>query len=173
METNISFLSKDNLIKHNEYLKRLKLEYAILEKSYTELKGLCSKEILRTNLQREIRLEAYSSKIEIELHELFFSSFSELHTVSKFPFVNSFTQASFLYDAEEKIKCTNAQFIIFYKTKSGFLKYQLLKNFSDALEAEPHLCIDLCEHSYFSDYGFDRQRYVKEALFHLNFNKFN
>ena len=171
MEPVISFLSKDNLIKHNEHLKRLRLEYAILEKSYLELRGLRSAEILKTNLKRNIKLEAYAASFEIELHELFFSSFLNKNILSKIPFINNSSQAGFLYEAEQEIRCVEGVFFIIYKNKNGFINYQIIKSFADIPEADPQLCIDLCEHSYFSDYCFDKARYIKEALFYLNFNK--
>lgn len=171
MENGISFLSKDNLIKHNEYLKRLRLEYAILEKSFSELKGLSSGRILKTNLERGTKLEAYEAKFEIELHESFFSSFSHKNCISRLPFLNNTSQAGFLYEIECEIKSREPLFLIIYKTKNGYLSYQLIKSYTDIPRAEPQLSLDLCEHSYFSDYGFDKQRYIRCALSTLDFNK--
>ena len=34
--------------------------------------------------------------------------------------------------------------------------------------AAPALAIDVCEHAYFMDYGFDRERYLVSALPYLN-----
>ena len=35
----------------------------------------------------------------------------------------------------------------------------------------PCLCIDLYEHAYFGDYGFDRKRYISAALSVLDLSK--
>ena len=35
----------------------------------------------------------------------------------------------------------------------------------------PLVCIDVCEHAYFLDYGFDKERYLKSALPYLDITK--
>ena len=48
---------------------------------------------------------------------------------------------------------------------------------SDALDAFlraqrlPCLCVDVCEHAYLQDYGFEKEAYVRAAVAHLDVAK--
>ena len=113
------------------------------------------------------------TKLEIELHELFFSSFFEKNMKAKLPFYNNSSQAGFLYEAEREAVLGDGLFLIICKSNKGVICKSLIRTYAEFPESKPLLCIDLCEHSYFSDYSFDKRRYVREALLHLNFNKMN
>jgi superoxide dismutase len=41
------------------------------------------------------------------------------------------------------------------------------------LQGKPILALDLCEHAYFGDYAFCKERYIKEALRYINTDVFN
>jgi len=167
----IHFLSKESLIRHNEYLKRLRLEYAILEKSYPVLHGKSSCEIMHLDLARGLRVEAYASRLEIELHELFFSSFSEANQSAKLCFRNNISRAGFLYDAENSAIDTKGVFLIIFKSRNGCIDYKIITSYCDVLTENAMLALDLCAHSYYQDYGFDKRRYLRAALSCINLNK--
>lgn len=171
----INFLSEENVVKHREYLKELKLLYSVLEKSYPSLlnKEICDIERLR--LPGEIKKEALMRKNEITLHELFFDSFSNKKVRCNYVSDCYGSEASFLYEIERAAFCERGiGFLVVginEKSKPDFYFCEDRELFS--LKFRPVLAIDMWEHAYISDYGFDRKKYIKSALFHLNLDKIN
>ena len=45
------------------------------------------------------------------------------------------------------------------------------KNGEHFIKGEPRLAIDLCEHAYFIEYGFDKERYLEDLLRHLDLSR--
>jgi len=170
----MDFLSQDTQLKHREFLNQRRLQYSVLEKSYRSLAGCSLREIEGKRLPRDAKREAFSLKAEILLHELYFDSFSDKFTPSEA--VKRFfgSEASFLYEIESSLRETRAVGFLLVYSDGGKLKFSHIYDDFDILaDAKPLLAVDLWEHAYFSDYGFDRARYIKNALLHLDFNKIN
>lgn len=169
------FLSEESVLRHKEYLRGLKLKYSVLEKSYPEIRGLELGEIYRARIDGGTREECLSLFTKIMMHDLYFNSFcDELH--NSMPVRESFgSEANFLYEIELEISQHEAAgFLLIFFDRKKRLKFKILEGFSEILlSSAPVLALDLYEHAYFSDYGFDRKRYVKSALSHLNLNKIN
>ena len=160
------FISEEALRLHNDYLKNLKLQYSVIEKSIPEIKNADFDSILKRRNMR-YRDELVSLRAEILCHELFFKSFGEAYQSSLS--VRKFyrTEASFTYDLYEKCKDKSAAFLVIC-VQNNAINSILLNNPADIFRIKsPCLCIDLCEHSYFLDYGFDKERYVSSLLPYL------
>ena len=68
-----------------------------------------------------------------------------------------------LYEAEVMARTINCGFIYIYINKIGKIEIS-----SDAEEVfinfNPILALDMYEHSYFLDYGFKKDKYIRAAL---------
>lgn len=139
----VSFLSEENIALHREYLASMRARRKM---------GLCE------GREREVN-EAILS------HELYFSSFARQRRPCERARRGFGSESALCYE----LKC-------FALTKgSGFLYIVPLSRYpyigyssrgADAYRAR--LCIDLFEHAYFLDYGFDFERYLCCALSHLD-----
>ena len=169
------FLSADNVLRHKEFLKELKLKYSVLEKSYPEINDRTLSDIIRLHLGHNETKEILDLSSKILMHELYFNSFSEELCRSEAVRKYFGSEANFLYEIEREISSNEGQgFLLVFCDRKNQLSFKSLNDFSNILLSSiPLLSIDLYEHAYFLDYGFERKRYVKNALSHLNLNKIN
>lgn len=163
------FLSEESVREHKAYLASLKLKYSILEKSIPRLKGVTLEEIYGLHLSRSERREAVELYCEIRLHEVFFSSFSEhVGVPSRFIQEEYGSCASFIHEMQRASR----------RLSFGFACYCILgregrivasRNYEEIFEAgTPVLALDVFEHAYFRDFGFDKGRYIASSLSHLD-----
>ena len=163
-----SFLSEESVLRHKSYLRQLELEYSVLLASEAGLNGKCAAEIALMRINSDIREEAYFKCREIELHKLYFCSFvNENKRCENLP--DGFrSPAELLYEiyrVANDVQC--ADFIVLLGDKrNGRIRISSDKKIG--IYDEPLLALDLCEHAYFSDYGFLREQYLKNAISHLN-----
>lgn len=163
------FVSEENRKMHEEYLRKLKLEYSIYEKSYPSLLGKSPNEILRLRaLSRSEREAAALKKGEILAHELYFNSYGEKNSPSAKIREAYGSEANFLYELSQRCMSTDGGFILVCRDSRGKIAvlygtefYSMFSDFS------PLLAVDLCEHAYFYDYGFNKKSYINSALMHL------
>ncbi|MBO5909460.1 MAG: hypothetical protein J6Q67_06795 [Clostridia bacterium] len=162
------FLSEENIKMHLEYLNKQKLVYSILQKSYPKLTNDI-KMVYQQNLPREIKKEALTLLCDIKSHEMFFNSF--INTPPKCKNIKKF------YSSEERL--IYEVYLLAKNNKHGFIYICLDKNAAPIIQYrsepsdifiryEPVLAFDLCEHTYFKDYGFNRERFLGNSLGHLN-----
>lgn len=137
-----SFLSEENIRRHEEYLNNLRLKLSILEKS--------DPSVIRAGSQMK-REESELIK-EIKSHELFFDSFTQEQGAG--------------HDRERyEIYCRCIE------RECGFLYIYYdrgIKKGFDMPRVEKCLCIDLFEHCYFLDYGFKKDKFLKNCISHLD-----
>ena len=167
----MQFLSERNIEMHEEYLKKLKLKYGVFEKSYPTLCGAGLREIYRARLPLSEREEAARLFAEIRAHGIFFSSFANKNL--RCPRIERAfgSVASFLYEIGEYLKGSRADFLFIFEEK-GKIRFKAECEYEWILEKfAPPLALDLCEHAYFSDYGFDREGYISSAISHFDFSK--
>ena len=163
------FLSEESISLHKEYVRQKRLKYSILESYLPELRGASVADLFRLRMGKKDRADALSLLPEIVLHDVFFSSFCEEKNPSSRAIAELYgSEASFL----------NVLYRLALKHPYGFIgigRRASVCVFSGDAEAlrydAPLLAIDLCEHAYFPDYGFDRERYLVEALSHLDLKK--
>ena len=173
MEGILSFISDEAYTAHLDYVNTMKLKYSILEKSYPIVKGRSLLEIGKQRLPKDVKCEMINLRCEILCHELYFSSFGEKFEFSKTINERFGSVPSFLYNLQKIAMNTPFGFLIIYECREEFLIYAG-SDYSDILlRYNPILSLDLCEHAYFSDYGFSKDKYVKEALSYLKVSVFD
>ena len=166
------FLSEDSVARHKEHVRQIHLRYSILQKSETIFKNRDIREIPWQKLPSDLRSEAYSYLSEIELHDAFFSSFTDL-TFLPLPenclgYGNAQQLLNHLYRlGKEGV----GGFAVVYKVGRKILVKRLLPPYRELLTIRPLLALDLAEHAYFPDYAFDMERYLLAALPHLDVSR--
>ena len=159
------FLSEENIKKHLDHLRTMKLKYSILEKSMPEIKGKSISEISKSTINRKVKNEALELFWYIKSHELFFNSFTENPTLTEEMRKQSFSKEKFIYDVICEAKEKNYGFLFVYLDKQGKIKTSFASEFEGAfVKYEPKLCMDLYEHTYFSDYGFQKEKFLRGAF---------
>ncbi len=168
----MDFISLTNYELHREHLRQLKLRMSIFEKSYPEIKGKSPKQILKLPIERTERELAAGLLADILAHELFFSSFSSPNLIC--PSIRGVygSEANFIY----QLSCAaenRGGFLFIQTDRRGSPTFRVYNDPIMAFLSQeiPVLAIDLCEHSYFYDYFFDKQSYVRAALSHLDLSK--
>ena len=164
-----SFLSERNLNLHREYIENCRLRLSILEKSgfqignksYFELCGMRN---------CEAKAEILKLAGEIYRHELYFGSYGIGGENCGCLKERYGSVAGFLYEVEKTAMREEGGFILVYFDGSsaviGHSSRELHRRYG-----APKLAIDLAEHAYFLDYGFDKKRYVRAAVSHLQLLK--
>ncbi|MBO5906844.1 MAG: hypothetical protein J6Q85_01640 [Clostridia bacterium] len=164
------FLTKENITDHFSYLKGLRLRYSILEKSIPEIKGKSVCEIYRMRIKQEIKNEILPLINSIICHKIYFSSFSERPaTCSKIKELY-ISEPSFLYELYEIGRSANGGFLLI--GRDGVApRVTVCSDFSASIPSGVCLALDLCEHAYFLDYRFAKEKYLKAMLQFLNLSR--
>ena len=173
-ENMLSFLSENTCRLHKEYLNTQKLRFSILTKSEPRLLGLdvCEIRVARA-IPQDIREEAITALSEIRAHELYFNSFAPCGTRSPYVKEKYGSESSFLYSILCDVKHFGEGFCFIVKhggdifAKNTKFPAEIYMN----MKTTPLLCVDLYEHAYFCDYGFEKEEYLAAALSHLDLSK--
>lgn len=162
------FLSEDNIKRHLAYFRNYKLKLSIMEKSIPELRGRTMSEIARMPFDRETREEALKLHFAIKAHECFFNSFTETTARSETVFKTYPSMERFAYELYLEAMENGCGFLFVYLDR-GQPKTLFMNRYDRAfMRIEPRLAIDLFEHTYFPDYGFEKERFVRAAIMYLN-----
>lgn len=169
------FLSVESIDKHKDYLKTLNLRYSILKKSVGALNGKSFKEIYGMRLDRDIKREALELLYEIEMHNIYFSSFSpDKSYISSLKIREQYkNEANFLNSVYKAALKINHGFLLLFCDGKGICIAEgnmdkLLFGFG-----KPMLALDMCEHCYYTDYGFNKKEYLLNAIPALKLNIFD
>ena len=166
------FLSEDNINEHLDYLYKLRLKYSLLVKSIPEIKGKNIVDLLRSGINRKIQEEAIDLLWQIKSHELFFDSFAINTSFNASKKINNLSYERFIYDFLIESKCKDLGFMYICKGKNGQIVTKYSYSFDDAfIHYEPILCIDLFEHTYFLDYRFNKEKFLKNALVYFDIGR--
>lgn len=159
-----AFLSEEAIFLHKDYLNDLRLRYSVMEKSFPEIKNADLRRLLK--MRHRYKNEIISLKAEIICHELFFDSFGDAYQGSSAVRECFRTEASFLYEVSEASNHGACYTVISHE--KGKVSVIPITNATDVFKIRnPLLCIDLHEHSYFLDYGFNKDRYISNLLPYL------
>lgn len=166
------FLSEENTALHREYVRQKKLKYSIIESSIPILKGAEVKDIYRMKISTLDKADAIDLLSEIKAHDIFFSSFSSVQYPRSEMVANAYgSEANFLNHLYRRCLLQRYGFVFIYAVGDRIA----VKEFSDTENAfrfgTPILSIDVCEHTYFMDYGFDKERYLLSSLPYLDISK--
>lgn len=171
----LEFLTEENLEIHRQYIKQEKLKLSIFEKSIECIKNKNIKDIIRQKIKRKDKLDVLSLLSNIKLHEIFFASFGEnKYQPSAAASLNFGSEGGFLNAVYRASMSINHGFTVVY-LKDGKIAVEAMERelFKLFIPSEPILAVDLSEHSYFLDYGFDKERYLLSALPYLDLSKLN
>ena len=159
------FLSDGNIERHLEHLRQMRLRYSILEKSVPRFKGCSMSNIMRLNIDRDVKDEALSLMWNIQSHECFFDSF-DIKQSNVNP--TNISKERLLYEIYTEAMKRDYGFIyIFSQKQSGVHMIFSDKNDGAIIKNKPLLALDLYEHAYFLDYGFNKKRFLQNALPYL------
>ncbi len=168
------FLSEENIEFHSEYVRMKRLKYSIFESSFPKLSDAKFTDIIQSKLSRCDKQEALELLSDISIHDVYFSSYSTCK------FAHS-SIVSELYGSEARL--LNEIYECGMRLQHGFVSVYfqrgriVVRSFVDPIDAmrfaTPILAIDVCEHAYFLDYGFDKERYLIASLPYLNIAKFS
>ena len=165
------FLSEDNIKRHLEHYRTQKLRLSIIEKSFPLLKGRTIGVIWRLSIDRTARAEAIWLKWYIESHGCFFDSFSISLQKSKIISKAYSSCEKFLYEIYLEAMKREYGFLYVYLDKGApKIIFEAEPNIA-FLKVKPILCFDLYEHTYFSDYIFGKEKFIRSALTYLNTGK--
>lgn len=163
------FLSEENIKRHVEHLRTLRLKYSVLEKSLPEIKDRDIISISRSAINRKVKEEALELLWLIKSHELFFNSFSENPVWCEGVRKHNSSRERFVYDVLMEAKDKDCGFLYIYPDKQKKLITVYTDRFDGAfVKYEPRLCLDLYEHTFFSDYGFKREKFLRNALMYFD-----
>ena len=167
-----AFLDAESIGEHMEYLRGLKLRYSILEKSIDGIRGKSVGDIMKMKLSRGEREDIMRLLPEIRLHEIFFNSFSGNRFVNSELVREGFgSEGAFLNELYRLCMRTEYGFVsVCVRGREIYLVGggEYPRHFQSA---EPILCIDLCEHAYFSDYRFCKDEYLQRALMYFDISR--
>lgn len=163
------FLSEENIKRHLEYLRTLRLRYSVLEKSLPELSGKNIIEIARLGISKKVKEEALELLWQIKSHELFFNSFCEAPSWPETIRRRNSSRERFAYDLLMDARGRDYGFLYVFSDRQEKLVTVYTDRFDGAfVKYEPRLCLDLYEHTYFTDYGFKKERFLRGALSYLD-----
>lgn len=166
------FLSEENIALHLEYVRDKRLKYSIIESSFPMLSGKSVHDVFRMKLNPRDKLDAVDLLSEIKLHDIFFSSFSK----TQYPRCREIeekygSEAEFLNSLYRLASSRAHGFALVYLHGTR-IEIDATSDYPSAFRiGQPVLAIDICEHSYFMDYGFDKERYLISMLPYLDITK--
>ena len=163
------FLSERSIRLHREYLKDIKLKISVFEKSYPILSGVNIEDIPRVKILPFERELFFRLKCEELLHEVYFSSFDMCRKRCDKISREYGSEANFLYNIIRESEGKTGYIVIYLDGDKP--RYYIGNDYRALLKIKPILVVDLMEHSYFLDYAFDREKYLKNALNSLNLAK--
>lgn len=165
------FISEESVNLHKKYLEDLKLKYSILEKSIPEIKDMDMRSLQNARI-KHYKKEVMELKYNIMCHDLYFSSFGQEYQSSEVVKKLYRSEASFLYELYNMAKCCKNGGFLLICVEKGKIYTHIGHNMFDAyIRQTPVLAIDLCEHTYFLDYEFNKDLYIERALKYINLNK--
>ena len=163
------FLGERAIELHKEYVEECRLRLSILGKSGYDIEGKRYPELYRARLG-DARGEILALSREVYLHELYFDSFCQGGATSATVKRDFRSTASFLYALERLAMSSDGGFLLVSRVGDG-VDMTVSTSPLERMRGTPILALDICEHAYFIDYGFDKLSYVRGALSRLNLSK--
>ena len=162
-----AFLTEENILIHKEYMRTLRLRHSIMEKSIPEIKGKNIFEIEKMRISTSKKDDVLPNYREYLAHELYFNSFSLDRFSPKcvtgyYSSIESFFYEIYLLASE---KAFGFIFVFLDERERAIIHHS---EDMKRVRVAPRLAIDVSEHSYFLDYRFDKEKYLRSAISNLN-----
>lgn len=168
----LPFVSEENYAKHKAEVEKRRLRLHVLEKNCPEAPRLDAAGIMRRQRRIPDAVSMASLRADVDLHRLYFDSFSERVMIPSTAAKSFFGSEAALLSSmlREGMKLAYG-FVCLVRDKRGVLSVRASSELLQLYDnAQPILAVDVCEHAYYGDYGFDKERYLKAALPHLRLN---
>lgn len=165
------FLSEDNLNLHISHMRNASYKYSILEKSIACLQDKSLYDLPYLRLSRDDREEAINLLSYIESHKCYFDSFAHLN--KKCDSVRKYfgSEEKFLYEIFETSRYESHAFLYVYLDNRNKPQVEVAAPENIYTKYNPVLALDLYEHAYFMDYGFEKEKYLRGAISRLDIEK--
>lgn len=164
-----SFLSPTAEREHREYLTTLKNRANIWKKNGFDIGKITERDILSSRLHKEEREMLAELKHDVEMHELYFSSFSGTYMPCASVKRSFGSENNFAYELSRFAEKKKLGFVCVYTDRSGRVGFCGSERLP--VGAFPRLAIDVSEHAYFRDYGFKKEKYLRAAIARLDFSR--
>lgn len=159
----LPFIDEENYKMHLEYVNLLRVRLSAFRKMRGDndsgKSAIAKREVYVAN--------------EVLLHEAYFNSFSEREFPRSACATRVFGSGNELLMA--LYRCAMDAVYGFVGVargaREGMYVFSCCDYFDMKPKLEPILAVDVCEHAYFGDFGFDKERYVKRALAHLSLDR--
>ena len=163
------FLSEESIALHKDYVRLKRLKYSIIESSVPSLVGAEIKDIYRMKIDARDKRDALVLLADIRLHEISFSSFAEAPYQHSRAVCQAYgNEPDFLNLLYKRALNLPYGFVLVYRIGDR-IEVRECTDYASALRtSDPALAIDVCEHVYFMDYGFDKEKYLLASLPYLN-----
>ena len=171
-ENMLYFLSEDSIKAHIEYMNTIFSRYMIYEKSIPELQGKTLAHINKMRLNKSDKKNIVSLIKEYRSHKTYFGSFAknDKPCVEIRKYYSS--ENDFCYRAVERARREAGGFLYILKDKMGEPFIAHSSELSSAyMSCTPILALDLCEHAYFADYGYNKDEYIRRAVSRLDISR--
>lgn len=163
----LPFVSELSFGEHFAYRRRLAARLSLLKKSFPARESLDTREILTAHLRGAERQMLPLAR-EILLHDVYFSSFSEGREKASPALRRYASDAAFRYELLQTARQARDGFLCIFSDRRGDVRSEIASPPDFAFSVCPCLAVDLAEHAYFYDFGFDREKYLVEAISRLN-----
>lgn len=166
----VPFLSEIGLARHKEYVEALRRRLQFLYASYEGLRNIDTKRLSRARGRNcEAAREALAIRGEILLHEVYFSSFSKReYPSSEAARVCFGSTLTLLNELKTLALKKSVSFVGVYESPGGYKLFSIREPFEIFTVGKPILVIDLEEHAYFLEFGFNKEAYIGRALAYLD-----
>jgi superoxide dismutase len=171
MNTNAleKFLSKENIEMHREHARMLSASYSLKEKCYPKIGGKSLFDISRIALPKDEKEEIMKSNVYIKLHEVYFASFCEAPKPSMTVRRHYGSEDKLCYELLERARASGEDIMMLALDRRGMPQILSYRDTPFApLYYDIRLALDLYEHAYFFDYGFNREGYLRHAIASLD-----
>lgn len=167
----LEIFSEDNLNLHLLHMKSFAGRYSILEKSIPRLAGIPINEIYRLGLKKDELDDALEFFSCHEAHKIFFDSFAHLTKKCENVKKHFGSDEKFLYEVFECARSGSYGFVFVYLDKRSKPQIEFTASRDGFTRYSPILALDVFEHAYFWDYGFEKERYLRAAISRFDIEK--
>lgn len=164
----LEILSERAVRMHRDYLNELLLRRSIFEKSYPN--GVLNSYIKGKGLARGERESMRELDNEISAHKIFFNSFSNIKYQHSEIVKKQYGDISHLLNEVFRVCMASEGDFVYIVMQRGRVEVCACKAKCEP-PAEPILAVDICEHVYFLDYGFEKEKFLCSLLPYLSLPK--
>ena len=168
-----SFLDERYYEAHKEYLRGLKLRYSVFEHEFPVIKNVNYQELRRVKLARQDRINVQSLALEILLHEAYFSSFTSNENTHSESVRELLCSEDNLKSQLYGMAMSSGVKFVGVVERSDKAQLFVVNDYSRFLDGQVIIAVDMCEHAYFGDYGFNKEKYIRYALKYINRSLFD